>query len=220
MGTNYATGLKRPLLTFFTSFLITTGLYAQTEFITTWDTNKPGTSNSSSITIPAVGTYDVDLGNDGTYELLDQSGTITLNVPLLNYTSGKIQVALRDAASGNGTLTAIQFNNTGDKEKLLSVDQWGSISWSTMEGAFWGCSNMEVKATDAPDLSSVSSTDKMFGYASSFNADISSWNTSNITDMNMMFWNATAFDQDISSWNTSSVTNMYGMFAYATSFDQ
>ncbi|NAS13339.1 BspA family leucine-rich repeat surface protein, partial [Poritiphilus flavus] len=220
MGTNYATGQKRPLLTFFTSFLITTGLYAQTEFITTWDTNKPGTSNSSSITIPAVGTYDVDLGNDGTYELLDQSGTITLNVPLLNYTSGKIQVALRDAASGNGTLTAIQFNNTGDKEKLLSVDQWGSISWSSMQNAFYGCSNMEVKATDAPDLSGVSSTDKMFGYASSFNADISSWNTANITDMNMMFWNATAFDQDISSWNTSSVTNMYGMFAYATSFDQ
>ncbi|BFP42072.1 hypothetical protein FGF1_29170 [Flavobacteriaceae bacterium GF1] len=218
-------------------------------FITTWDTTKSGTSGSNSITIPATGTYDVDLGNDGSYERTDQTGPVTINVVDENYTAGEIQVVLRDAASGNGILTGIQFNNGGDRDKLLSLDQWGGISWSTMAGAFHGCSNLEVKATDAPNLSGLINTSManmfngcteltgttsfftwntskvtnmagLFASASLFNQDIGSWNVANVTDMGWMFQNATAFDQDIGSWGTSSVTKMEGIFAGATAFNQ
>ncbi|BFP39695.1 hypothetical protein FGF1_05400 [Flavobacteriaceae bacterium GF1] len=190
-------------------------------FITTWNTNKTGTSNGNSITIPAIGTYDVDLGNDGIYDLFDQTGTTTINVTTYGHTTGEIQVALRNATSGTGTLTRIHFNNTGDKQKLLSVDQWGNgIAWSTMSGAFYGCTYLEVKATDAPDLGNVMDMSQMFQGATSFDGDIGSWNTAKVTTMANMFYGATAFNQNIGSWNTSNVTWMDGMFYFATAFNQ
>ena len=38
-----------------------------------------------------------------------------------------------------------------------------------MENAFRGASNMEYRATDAPDLSRVTDMDSMFSFASDFN---------------------------------------------------
>ena len=58
------------------------------------------------------------------------------------------------------------------------------------------------------------------GSESSFNDNISSWDTSNVTDMNYMFTNAVNFNQDVSKWNTSSVTKMDGTFGLAKAFNQ
>ena len=203
-------------------------------FVTTWDTTKSGSSNSNSITIPATGTYDVDLGNDGTYDLLDQTGETEINVTNTNYkdpdgnnyTAGEIQVALRNAASGSGNLTGIRFalNQTDDKLKLLSVDQWGSsISWSTMEEAFLQCSNLDVLVSDVPDLSNVTNMNWMFVECTSLKGtamnNFSGWNTGNVTDMEGMFSGASTFNRDIGSWDTSSVTNMKNMFSDASAFN-
>ena len=70
------------------------------------------------------------------------------------------------------------------------------------------------------DTSSVTNMEYAFIYASSFNQDISGWDTSSVTNMALMFNEASSFDQDISSWDTSSVTSMDLMFNEASSFDQ
>jgi surface protein len=55
---------------------------------------------------------------------------------------------------------------------------------------------------------------------SSFNADISRWNTSKVKSMDAMFLSATTFNRNIGGWDTSNVTNMHYMFLSATTFNQ
>ena len=60
------------------------------------------------------------------------------------------------------------------------------------------------------DTSSVTSMSAMF-ILSTFNQDISDWDTSNVISMDGVF-ESSQFNQDISGWDTNSVTNMRGMF--------
>jgi surface protein len=60
----------------------------------------------------------------------------------------------------------------------------------------------------------------LFDSKSTFNGDISHWDTSSVTDMSGLFYFASAFNQDIGGWDTSSVTNMSSLFSFASVFDQ
>ena len=71
---------------------------------------------------------------------------------------------------------------------------------SNEDGQFADCVNLECSALDAPDLTAVTNMSNMFCYASSFNGDLSAWNTSACTDMNGMFPSASSFNGDLSGW--------------------
>ena len=70
------------------------------------------------------------------------------------------------------------------------------------------------------DTSNVTSMNDMFLFASAFNQDISNWDTSSVTDFNSMFLGATAFNQDIRGWDTSSKQDLRLMFWQSTAFNQ
>ncbi|CAI8286218.1 MAG: Uncharacterised protein [Bacteroidota bacterium] len=205
-----------------------------TSFVTLWRT----TAENESITIPiATGetyNYTVDWG-DGSTTDSEQTGAATHSYA----TPGDYYVSI------SGTFPRIYFNYAGDKTKILEVKQWGNQTWTSMEKAFYGCSNLNITATDVPDLSNVTSLSYMFRNASletantvsdwdvstiedmggmfqsaSINADLSDWDTSSVTNMSYMFTNAIAFNQDISRWKTGSVTNMTSMFTGARVFNQ
>ena len=60
----------------------------------------------------------------------------------------------------------------------------------------------------------------MFKDATTFDYDLTMWDTTKVTNMEGMFQNASSFDSFISNWNTSNVTNMNYMFYNASSFSQ
>jgi surface protein len=161
----------------------------------------------------------IDWG-DGITETVSQA-----SVP--NNTIGGNNVEHTYASAGNYVikvsvgLERILFNNGGDRLKLLEIQNWGDIVWgASQEGAFWGCSNMQLTATDAPNLSGVTSMLTYFRNCTIFNGNIGNWDVSSVADMTRMFFNAAAFNQDIGSWDVSSVTNMSFMFSGAAAFNQ
>jgi len=74
-------------------------------------------------------------------------------------------------------------------------------------------------AAAATCTSGITNMSSLFANQSTFNEDISSWDTSNVTNMNEMF-RSSAFDQDIGVWDTSSVTDMGRMFQFLSAFNQ
>jgi surface protein len=188
-------------------------------FITTWETTSP----DASITIPTNGgsgtpdyDFEIDWG-DGTVEQISGNDPD----PSHEYASaGTYEVEI--IGSFPRIFLDAGFEGEGDQanaDKLQSIDQWGSVQWQSMRGAFAGASNMTYAATDTPDLSGVTDMAQMFNEATSFNADISDWDVSGVTDMGGMFGGATSFNQDLNAWDVSSVENMSGLFVDATSFN-
>ena len=178
-------------------------------FITTWKT----TTANESITIPATGTYTIDWG-DGTSD-----EDVTDTWMHMYAFAGNHTVTI------TGGLERIRLGDDGtNASKLISIDQWGSTGWTSMESAFSGASAMTYGATDAPDLSRVTDmsdmSDMFFGTAASFNPSLNNWDVSRVTDMSGMFSYTTSFNQSLNNWNVSSVTDMSNMFSGTGDFNQ
>ena len=184
-------------------------------FKSTWKTDNSGVSNSTQIKLPLElgGNYNFTVAwGDGNLDLItvyDQAEVTH------NYASaGSYNVSI------NGTIVGFRFNNGGDKLKILDISQWGNLNVGNNNGYFYGCSNLDVSATDALNLTGTTNLQAMFRGATNFNGNISNWDTSSVTDIDYMFLGASSFNQSLNNWDTSSVTSMLGVFEDATSFNQ
>ncbi len=110
--------------------------------------------------------------------------------------------------------------SNNDAYKLLSIDQWGTQQWLSMQNAFYNCVNMEYNATDIPDLSLATSMGAMFRNCSNFNGAINDWDVSTITNMSSLFYNASIYNQPLNNWAVTNVSSMYNMFYNAIAFNQ
>jgi surface protein len=264
--------MHKKLLTFCLLILFFLITKAQGEFITVW---KPGNvqdpiplhppfpSSDTQAWFPVRGSnFKIYWEENGypahnatltdvssTYEFLLEFGTphnpnpsnATYTVKVSNGDGEFHRIAFRDYDELPYTYTI------GDTSKILEIQQWGNIKWSSMKYAFTGCYNMDMTATDLPNLSLASDMSYMFGGCgymignssinnwdtstitglvgvfngcATFNQPIGNWNTSNVTSMAIMFLMAKSFNQPIGNWNTSNVTEMTSMFFNAQAFNQ
>jgi hypothetical protein len=112
----------------------------ETRFIITVDTTKSG-SSSDTFVLPTTGPdYDfmVDWGDNTSSNHSGTPGNISHQYPA----SGTYIIKIL------GAFPRIYFNNTGDRLKLMSIDNWGIGAWSSMERAFFGCTNLANLASD------------------------------------------------------------------------
>ena len=210
------------------------------DFVSTWDTTKAG-SASNTVVLPLLsgGTYSgtIDWGDGNSDDLSYANRTHV-------YASGGVKTI-----TVSGTIGGWQFNNGGDKAKITDISNWGTLNVTTA-ASFYGCSNLDITATDAPTLSVSSALNQMFRsctslttadfsawdtstqtdarftflFCTNFNGNVSTWDVSNVTlfgdSFNSLFTNCTSFNNDISSWDVSSTTFLVAFFKGCSSFNQ
>ncbi len=188
-------------------------------FITEWNLKAPGSGINNQLTF-GVGTSgivsyqwaEIPSGLSGTGTFTSTTANI-IGLP----TNARISLSI-DGTNFN----RINIGNGVDCNRLSNVAQWGSVAWGSMESAFFGCNNLQISATDVPNLANVTSMSSMFEDCTVLNSptNIGGWNTASVTNMYGMFYGATAFNQPIGTWNTGSVTSMRDMFRSASAFNK
>ena len=190
-------------------------------FLMTIDTTQSGSASN---------TFILPCGSGGTYNaVVDWGDGTTSNITTYNdadlthvySVGGTYQISI------SGDLPRIFFNNTGDRQKLISIDNWGINKWLDFSASFKGCLNMDILATDTPDFSLCTSLGEAFMSCSSItNVDFSNCDFSNCSSFYTSF--ARGCFNGCNSLNTVNFTNsslrsagvsMAFMFANCGSFD-
>ena len=183
-------------------------------FISIWQTDNAGVSNTDQIILPLVsaGTYNFDVKYNGL--VIKTITNYTDNIITFPDGAGTKEIEIE------GEIIGWRFNNGGDCLKLLDVSNWGSFALGPVEDHFQGCENFNITASDAPDLSFTTSLRESFEGCFSLNTDnIGTWDTSAIINFSRMFWNCSIFNGNV-GFNTSSANNMSFMFANCQQFNQ
>lgn len=128
-------------------------------------------------------TVDLPFINDGTYSGLIYWGDGNLSISsYLNRSHvfasiGVYKIIMR------GTKVKFGYNNGGDKLKIKKIKQWGNVD-IRVTGAFYGCTNLVVEATDAPDLTNTNDLTNMFRDCINVDFDFTPWDFSPVTELN------------------------------------
>ena len=167
------------------------------------------TSDNETFTIPTyvAGSYDCTISyGDGTAD-----GTMTAWGD--DSRQHEYAVAGDYTITVSGLFTRMRFNNLGDKLKIIDVSNWGANIWDSDQlGAFYGCLNMTVTATDEMNVSSVTNMQQMFRGCESMTSLITTnWDVSNVTTMVQAFRDCSLLSVlDTSLWDVTSLTNLFG----------
>jgi surface protein len=175
-------------------------------------TDNAGVSTSTQFRMPLTTStgldFDVDWGDDSPIENITNH-TLAIHTYA---TAGTYTIKV------TGSILGWQFNNGGDRLKMLNVSQWAGLNIS-VGAAFRGCTNLTCNAIDAPKITTTTLI-TFFRGCSNFDGNIGNWDVSNVTNIQQMFQDASIFNQNIGTWETGNATNMGSMFAGANAFDQ
>jgi surface protein len=181
-------------------------------FISTWNIASDG----DSITLP--------LWNNGSFDFnVDWGDGSNDNITVWNQaekthsytTAGDYVVTI------NGKLWGFRFNNSGSKQRIKQISNWGNSGFRLNNAqAFFGCNNLAITATDAPEITTTSFSTMFYNCTSLGTPDLSAWDISTVTNMYQAFYNCYSFNGQIGTWNMSNVTSMKQMMRNCHAFNQ
>ena len=171
-------------------------------FISVWETS----AINETITIPTqAGTFnaDVDWGDGTTETITSSTGFTHVYADIDEYT-----------ISISGVFPNMYFNDLGDKDKLKKVTNLGTVGWTTLTSAFFGCTNLTEFTAGSTDTSNVTTTNNMFRSCTGLTSlNLSSFDTSLVTNTRAMFHTCSGLTSlNVTSFVTSSVANMFAIF--------
>lgn len=218
--------MKRTILLFLTMiFAMVTFVSAQSSdaFITIWE------PTSTEMRYPGVGTNYTIVVRNLTTNTVEQtitdatSATVESTFVTITGLTANNRYSI-EVVPGSGEFISFRTRGNAGRDKLFlkEVKQWGTIAWrADMAYMFQLSRNMELTATDKPDLSKVTVLTGFFNDCSGMigNSSITDWETRNVTSMASMFSGANVFNQPL-NWNVEKVTNMTNMFSMANAFNQ
>jgi surface protein len=159
---------------------------------------------AQSISLPftsTVGTYDavIDWG-DGNTETLTSSGTKTHA-----YAENRIYLV-----KISGVFDMFRFDNGGDKDKILSIQNWGQVVLN--EGRhFYGCTNLTSVPVGPIVANALNNSFR--GCTSLTVIDMSQWDTSACTQFQNLFRGSTSLVRaDVSNLDMSNAGFLNSMF--------
>lgn len=123
-------------------------------------TDNTGTSNDDQFTIP--GKAGVTNNYTVTGSFTGSPLTITdVNDHIITFPGGIAEYELEFAENVSGGMPTIYFNKQKDYLKVTEISQWGTNKWESFDHSFYGCSNMDITASDyaTADTSSVTNFD-------------------------------------------------------------
>jgi surface protein len=185
-------------------------------FIFTANTSltSSGSSTSTQFRLPLV--------SNGTINFIVEWGDGTSNT-ITTFNQAEITHTYPSAGtyiiSLTGTIRGFRFNNGGDRLKILNIRNWGTFNM-TNDATFFGCSNLNATAKDAPIISTTSLANCFLNCAK-FNGHVGNWDTSNVTNMESTFRGQGIFNNaGVGNWDTGKVTTMFRMFEDKYKFNQ
>ncbi|MBN1649160.1 MAG: BspA family leucine-rich repeat surface protein [Spirochaetales bacterium] len=182
-------------------------------FISVWDINYTGGSNTLHLPLAENGQYDfvVEWGDGGVSYIINATSATQHTYPV----AGVYVVKITGVCDGFGFDTG----GEGDMACLIDVLQWGDVKFHNNGGIFWNCTNLhDFSALDNPYFTGITDISYMFHGLDAFDGDISDWDVSGIHNMEGLFEYTTDFSGDVSDWDTSAVTDMDRLFAYSDNF--
>jgi len=194
---------------------------------TSWDSDAVETvdvrvdwgDGSPASTYTSVGSFTHTYAADGTYTVtisrrLAADGGSDTGPWLTIYGIGRDEGSIRlEDSTGTDLLTSTEF------ARLVRVESFGDLGVTSMNNAF----NRHIHLTDVPATlpSTVADLSNLFRYAAAFDdADVGSWDVSNVTRMEQTFSNMDVFNRPLATWDVGAVTSMEAMFENALLFDQ
>lgn len=186
-------------------------------FISTW--NTANVSNGSS----AINQVRLPIAFGGIYNFIVDWGDGSTNI-ITSYNQS--EVLHNYAISGiyeikiTGVCIGWVFYNQGDRDKIISVTQWGCLKLIG-SGIFYGCSNLDLSnVTDLLDLTGITSLTMFFMNCSKLKtvARINEWDISKIKKMEGMFLRCLEFNQTI-VFTSLELDNVNQMFLGCTKFN-